>query len=142
MNINEFADLNVERCYSPEAKAKWGDTSKRDLTDWALCLAGEAGELCNAVKKQQMYIKPGALLETTHQRDEIIKEAADVITYAVLLLRHLGVTDVEAALMAKFDEVSARIGWKSEVLKYVQQVCAHSSSYYAGGRCGICGATD
>jgi NTP pyrophosphatase (non-canonical NTP hydrolase) len=114
MTINEFADLNERRCYSPEAKAKWGDTSLRDLADWVLCIAGEAGEVCNAVKKYQVYTTTDPA-EFLRKRLEIVDEIADVMTYCVLALRYLKVGDVELALMHKFNEVSDRIGWKEEV---------------------------
>ena len=106
MTIREFQKLNATRCYSEEACKAWGDTQDRNLRDWALCVAGEAGELCNAVKKLTLYtgLKSG-------DTKDVAKEACDVITYAILLLEYIG-SDVQTELLEKFDEVSARIGWK------------------------------
>ena len=105
MTIKEFQDLNRERCYSDEAIKSWGNTKERTLKDWALCLAGESGELCNSVKKLYFYANKEEL-------KEVSKEACDVITYAFLLLDYLDL-DVEKELLEKFDEVSKRIGWKT-----------------------------
>lgn len=114
MDIKRFVELNVERCYSPEARTKWGNTSERDLVDWALCVAGEAGELCNAVKKFQIYARD--VNEHDKRRREVLSEAADTITYCFLLMYQLSVASpqyVEDMLLSKFNEVSDRIGWKS-----------------------------
>ncbi len=43
-------------------------------------------------------------------RDEVLKEVADVITYADLLNSCLD-ADTETELVSKFNEVSRRVGW-------------------------------
>lgn len=106
MTINSFVELNARRCYSKEAENSWGNSSKRTVSDWALCIAGETGEMCNEVKKFTLYTN-----KNPERLNNIISETADIITYCFLLLDHLNV-DPEKILMEKFDEVSQRIGWK------------------------------
>lgn len=43
----------------------------------------------------------------------VLKELADVITYADALITHLG-ADTETVLLEKFDEVSKRVGFVRE----------------------------
>jgi NTP pyrophosphatase (non-canonical NTP hydrolase) len=71
---------------------------------WALCMAGEAGETCDAVKK----------MLTRHKRsgrtpEDIGSEIADVIVYLDLLADSLGL-DMWDCVVSKFNEVSDRVG--------------------------------
>lgn len=93
-----FADLriaNVARCESA-----WHPVAEWRPTDWACALAGEAGELCNWIKKE--------LRDGVSRKDEIAKELADVVTYADLLAARYGI-DLGAAVRDKFNEVSQRV---------------------------------
>jgi len=72
--------------------------------DWVTALVGEVGEAANILKKVRRGDKPLSVV-----RPELAKELADVQIYLVQLSRAVGV-DLEAAIVAKFDEVSARIG--------------------------------
>lgn len=110
LTIKRFQRLNANRCYSEEAKSKWGNTSTRSLKDWALCIGGETGELLNEVKKYSLYTNPSDTLWP-----KIADETADVITYCILLLDFMGL-DAETVLMNKFEEVSERIGWEEDYL--------------------------
>lgn len=69
---------------------------------WALCVAGEAGEVANAVK--QRYLE--------HRQDEVSKidighEIADVVIYLDLLATSMGYR-LEDLVLTKFNIVSAR----------------------------------
>lgn len=68
--------------------------------DWALAMIGEAGEVCNAVKKFN---------RDRRDSSAIASEIADVVTYCDLLAAYYGI-DLEAALRSKFNEVSVRRG--------------------------------
>ena len=72
---------------------------------WALAIAGEAGELCNLLKK---VVRGDFTLEA--KRDEVLKEVADVITYCDLLMTCLDARTSEE-LIKKFNEVSTRVGY-------------------------------
>jgi NTP pyrophosphatase (non-canonical NTP hydrolase) len=102
LTFARFQKLNAARC-----AAAFHPVDAWPIQNWALAIAGEAGELCNRVKK---VIRGDYTL--AEQREEILKELADVITYCDLAVSHLN-ADTATILMAKFDEVSARVGWKS-----------------------------
>jgi NTP pyrophosphatase (non-canonical NTP hydrolase) len=99
MTFKEFQKLNETRC-----KALFHD--HWPVENWALAIAGEAGELCNLVKK---VIRGDFTLES--KRQEILKEVADVMTYCDLLATELG-ADTGDEILKKFDEVSARYGYQ------------------------------
>lgn len=107
MEINEFQKANVLRTESPDGF----DHKLHDWTlqEWACALAGETGELCNIAKKVRRgdYEPPDGMAIA---REEIGKEAADVIIYALLILSHLDLK-AETVLREKFDEVSKRVGY-------------------------------
>lgn len=92
----QLRQANITRCATAFPQCiDWTNT------DWACALAGEVGEVCNAVKKK-------------HKRgdgdiDSIVDELADVIIYADLLLAVLD-KDLMVTVVKKFNEVSDRIG--------------------------------
>lgn len=100
--FREFQEMNRTRC--DEA---FHPTKEWPIQNWALAIAGEAGELCNLVKK---VIRGDFTLE--EKRQEILEEIADVMTYCDLAMTHLD-ADTATELMAKFDKVSARIGYEA-----------------------------
>lgn len=78
-------------------------------TEWAVAFAGEAGEVCNAVKKLRR-LADGTNTAKDPQTDEqaveaIASELADTIIYADLLAARLGI-DLSEAVIRKFNEVS------------------------------------
>src|SRR6266478_7991104 len=98
MQFSEFQWMNAKRCQ--QAFHLVDDWSPQD---WALALAGEVGELCNLLKKVKRGDFP---LEQV--RKDVLKEVADIITYADLLMTNLG-ANTEDELLGKFHEVSARV---------------------------------
>jgi NTP pyrophosphatase (non-canonical NTP hydrolase) len=100
--FREFQALNQRRC--EEAFPTCADWT---LNDWAVALVGEAGELCNLLKKARR-----GDFTADDRRADLVSEVADVIIYADLLMSQLGV-DTGAEVMWKFDEVSRRVGWQS-----------------------------
>lgn len=81
-------------------------------TDWACAMAGEAGEVCNAVKKLRRHEDGTNTAKDPQTVDELKtavgKELADTIIYADLLAARLGV-DLAQAVKDKFNEVSERM---------------------------------
>ena len=82
------------------------------LSDWAVALAGETGELCNVVKKLNRVRdgiagnkEPAALLQRA-----LADEIADVFIYLDLFAHRAGV-NLEDCIRAKFNETSARVGF-------------------------------
>lgn len=99
--FKEFQKLNARRC-NEAFEHGVGDWP---VQNWALAIAGEAGELCNLVKK---VLRGDYSLE--EKRQDILREVADVMTYCDLLMSHLH-AETHDELMRKFNEVSARVGW-------------------------------
>jgi len=81
MSFDEFQEVNALRCAT-----KFPSCDDWTLNDWAVAISGEVGELCNILKKNRRgdraYSLEGAHGSAT--RREILKELADVITYADL----------------------------------------------------------
>lgn len=77
--------------------------------EWAVALAGEVGEACNAVKKLRR-LEDGTNTPKDPQTEEeairaIGEELADIIIYADLLAARLGL-DLAREVIAKFNHVS------------------------------------
>ncbi len=102
MDFRTFQTMNKARCAELfRFQGKW------PIQNWALAIAGEAGELCNLIKKT---LRGDFTVED--KIEEILLELADVITYCDLAITELG-ADTEKVLLAKFDLVSKRHGgWK------------------------------
>lgn len=94
-----------------------------NLSQWSNAVAGECGELCNLVKKVERgdYMKkhfksagPNAELDYVEAcakndyRQEIGKEAADIVIYLDLLCQREGI-DLASEIVHKFNEVSDRV---------------------------------
>jgi NTP pyrophosphatase (non-canonical NTP hydrolase) len=75
-------------------------------------MAGEAGELCNVVKKlnRERDGLPGNRLTADELRAELRKEIADVYLYLDLLAQREGI-DMAEAIREKFNEVSEKNGF-------------------------------
>lgn len=105
---------NLARCRRWHA----GGIEEWSVADWAVAMAGEAGEVCNAVKKLRRIedglaniSDPARQLSTRQEAvDKIGEELADTFLYLNLLACRLGV-DLAAAIVAKFNATSARYGF-------------------------------
>lgn len=91
-------------------------------TDWACAFAGEAGEVCNAVKKLRRLTGPtkeSGRANTPTDANSIIEqiggELADAVIYADLLAQRLGLS-LDAEIIKKFNIVSDRVGSKYKIL--------------------------
>jgi NTP pyrophosphatase (non-canonical NTP hydrolase) len=78
------------------------------LSDWSLptwgnAVAGEVGEMCNIIKKQNR----GDSLPSF--KSDLAKEIADIIIYLDLLAARENIS-IEDAIVSKFNEVSDRVG--------------------------------
>lgn len=71
---------------------------------WGCAIAGEAGELCNLVKKLERGRD-----DDPDDINAIADEAADVVIYLDLLCARLGI-DLASAIPIKFDKTSEKVG--------------------------------
>lgn len=90
-----FRAKNVERC-----NAAFGPHDDWSLTDWALAFIGEAGEICNEVKKLRRN-------DGTGSKERLAMEIADAFTYLDLLAARAGI-DIWPAVVTKFNIVSEK----------------------------------
>lgn len=84
-----------------------GDEERNFLV---LALAGEAGELANALKK---ILRGDTKHSHVEYRQNLLMELADVIMYSALLADNLGV-NIDDICTEKLDqlEYNERVGWK------------------------------
>jgi len=110
LNLQTLREASVKRC-----EQSFGTCNDWSPADWSNAMAGEAGELLEALLP--LIVKTNTICNLTKkvQRgddmslEEIGKEIADVVIYADLLSHRLGI-DLSDAVRAKFDEVSQRVG--------------------------------
>lgn len=108
MEISEFSRINKERCdaWHPGGMDDWS------VADWSNAMAGEAGEVCNAVKKYRR-LETGAFRSGSMTKDEAIDaialELGDTFVYLDHLAQKLGI-DFEDAIRRTFNRVSEREG--------------------------------
>lgn len=109
LSFNDLRAANLKRL--PLFKDKHGriahaiaDGSGWSDAEWLQAVVGELGELANVMKK----VRRGDLT-MEEARAEVSKELADVQIYLDILAFRLGV-DLGEATVAKFDEVSRRVG--------------------------------
>jgi NTP pyrophosphatase (non-canonical NTP hydrolase) len=82
------------------------------LSDWAVALAGETGELCNVVKKLNR-VRDGIAGNKEHPeslRQMLGDEIADVYIYLDLFARRAGF-NLEEVVRRKFNATSERVGF-------------------------------
>jgi len=114
LTFSEVTAANVARC------ARWHKGGMNDWTvaDWAVAMAGEAGETCNAVKKLRRVedeianiSDPERQLSTRAEAiAKIGEEIADTFLYLNLLAVRLGI-DLPSEVVRKFNATSVRYGF-------------------------------
>ena len=108
MNIEDISKINLQRClrWHPKGLESWS------LADWAVAFAGEAGELCNVVKKlnRERDGLSGNKESMTELQIALWKEVADCYLYLDLFAQAARM-DLSSAIRAKFNEVSIRNGF-------------------------------
>lgn len=112
LSLGELRSANVKRCntvFHRRADGSMGALQDWSLTDWACAMAGEAGELCNVIKKLRRLETADRDQDTPEHRavlmNAIAEEAADVLIYLDLLTAAAGV-DLGESTRAKFNHVS------------------------------------
>ena len=88
------------------------------IADWAVAMSGEAGEVCNAVKKLRRVedeisniSDPGRAITSREEAVKVIgEELADTFLYLNLLACRLGINLAEQVI-AKFNKTSERYGF-------------------------------
>lgn len=107
LTFQRMRQINAERC------VRWhkGGIEEWSVSDWGVAFAGEAGEVCNTIKKL-MRIRTGAQNKSAITTEDeamaaIGTELADTVLYADLLARRCGI-NLEHYIKFKFNEVSKK----------------------------------
>lgn len=107
MTFDSLRYVNVKRC-----EEVFHPLSSWSPMEWACCMAGEAGEACNAVKKLKRISEGTNTSKDPQTKREAINaiadELADTIIYLDLLAARLSI-DLNTAVRNKFNEVSRRM---------------------------------
>ena len=108
LTFRHLRETNLRRCnrWHPGGIEEWS------LSDWAVAMAGEAGETCDVIKKLNRY--RDGVVGNSKTEVELVQqlgdEIADVLIYLDLLAARAGV-DLDEAVIRKFNAVSERVGF-------------------------------
>lgn len=110
MNIRDFSKYNRTRCEAPNGFNH--PIEQWSLSDWLTATAGELGEAANIIKKLNRVRDgiPGNTHSEAELRQMLADEIGDTFAYHDLLAQAAGI-DLQSAVLGKFSEVSARIGY-------------------------------
>lgn len=118
LTFAEVTAANLKRCdrWHPGGIGDWS------ISDWAVAMAGEAGEVCNAVKKLRRVEDDIANISDPDRqistRDEAVakigEEIADTFLYLNLLAVRLNI-DLPTEVIRKFNAVSERYGFPERI---------------------------
>ncbi|NVK36161.1 MAG: nucleotide pyrophosphohydrolase [Rhodobacteraceae bacterium] len=104
MDFGRLREVNDAR------RREWPGDEQADLGFRALEVAGEAGELCEAMKKYLRQQK--GIAGSTATLDDIADEMADCLIAVDLLASQLGI-DLGQAVARKFNRTSEKYGLKT-----------------------------
>jgi NTP pyrophosphatase (non-canonical NTP hydrolase) len=105
LRFRDLREVNLSRC------KRWhpGGVDDWSLSDWAVAMAGEAGEVCDVVKKlnrERDGIRGNSKTEE-ELKIELGKELADTLIYLDLLAARAGI-NLSEVVTEKFNEVSEK----------------------------------
>ena len=131
MEFKEFSKKNLKRCQHPDGFNHPLHSWTR--AEWFQAVLGELGEAANVAKKIKRIEQgiPGNDPDLTldELNAQLAEEIADTFIYLDLLAQSQGI-DLEEAVMSKFNQKSAEIG-------YTVSLCVHDFS--RGFICTKCG---
>ncbi|MTH95329.1 MazG-like family protein [Roseibium sp. RKSG952] len=106
MTFSDLRKANITR------QAEWPGNGKADIAFRGLEVAGEVGEVAEALKK---YLRgQRGIHGSTASLDDVADEIADAIIALDLLAQDLGI-DIGAAVARKFNATSERHGLKTRM---------------------------
>jgi hypothetical protein len=104
LTFEHLREANVARC-----ERVFHPLNDWSPTDWACCMAGEAGEACNQFKKLKLLEHKTPTPDIVGQRqmriDKGVVEVADTVIYADLLAARMG-RSLGEVVRFKFNKVS------------------------------------
>jgi NTP pyrophosphatase (non-canonical NTP hydrolase) len=118
LSFEDFSLINMVRHlnWPRNGNGKLPPSHEWNLSDWAVAVAEEAGEVCGAVKRfnriEAGHVINGKPNDVTTQEEALLKlqkEIGDTVTYLDLLAQHIGSSLGECTRVA-FNGVSEREG--------------------------------
>lgn len=106
MRFKDLRDANDTR------RKEWPGDAQADLSFRALEVAGEAGELCEAMKKYLRGQK--GIAGSTATLEQVAEEMADCLIAVDLLAGQLGI-DLGQAVQRKFNKTSEKYGLNTRI---------------------------
>lgn len=110
MKFNDFSELNKARCEAPNGFNH--PVKSWSLSDWFTATMVELGEAANIAKKLNRVRDgiPGNTETPDELKAKLADEIADAFIYLDLLAQRADV-NLEAAVIAKFNRTSAKMGY-------------------------------
>jgi len=114
LTFKQVSKINLERAniWHPNGIEDWA------VTDWSNAMAGEAGEVCNAIKKLRRIesnVNQANNLTKEKAIEEIGKEIGDTYLYLDLLAQRLGL-NIDELIIETFNRVSDREGLPQKLI--------------------------
>lgn len=104
--------FNVLRGANKRRQQEWPGNDKADMPFRALEVAGEAGELCEAVKK--FLRAERGIKGSTATLSQVAEEMGDLLVSLDLLANEMGI-DLGKAVQAKFNATSIKYGMRTYI---------------------------
>lgn len=111
LNPLRFETLRLASADRLATTEKFRNCAEWTYSDWACAMAGEAGEVCDVIKKYNRGDYGETPLGFKKFQQDLSNEIADTITYLDLLANAAGI-DMAKAVINKFNEVSDRTNSK------------------------------
>lgn len=111
LTFKKISEANAERCEAWHSLFDWS------ATDWATAMMGEAGELCNVIKKmrrKECHINQANIPEDI--KAALAEEVGDTFIYLDLLCQRLGL-DLDECVANTYNRVSIREGLPHRLVK-------------------------
>jgi NTP pyrophosphatase (non-canonical NTP hydrolase) len=102
--------FNVLRDANRNRQKEWPGNDKADVAFRAIELAGEAGEVCEAVKKWLRHAR--GIKGSTATTQDVADEMGDLLVSLDLLADELGI-DLGAAVRRKFNKTTEKYGMRT-----------------------------
>lgn len=116
LTFKEVSRANGDRSHVWHGRGDPG--SAWGVVDWSNAMAGEAGEVCNAVKKlrriETSLVQKAGPQSREEAIEKIASEIGDTFLYLDLLAQHLGI-DIGKAICDTFNRVSVREGFPDRI---------------------------
>lgn len=110
--MTDGVTFNVLRSANRQRQAEWPGNEHADVAFRAIELAGEAGEVAEAVKK--FLRAERGIKGSTATKEDVASEMGDLLVSLDLLANQMGI-DLGEAVRAKFNQTSEKYGMRTYI---------------------------